>query len=103
MALYINTDQILAVENLKDENGNTVTGATVEATVYESDGTTEVSGMTFPVSLSDNGSGNYSAVLEDTMELTLGKIYVVKVDIEGGGADDQRWSREVAKRRGFGD
>ena len=103
MALYINTDMLLEVNDLKDQDGNAVTGATVEATVYERDGETEVEGMTFPVSLSDDGSGNYSVTLEDTLELTLGNVYLIKVDIAGGGADDQRWSREVAKRRGFSD
>lgn len=102
MAIYINSDNLLT-QTVKDQDGTAVTGATVEATVLESDATTEVGGMTFPVAFSDDGGGSYSATLEDTLELNLGKLYWIRVDISGGGAQDQRWQREQAERRGFND
>jgi hypothetical protein len=103
MTLFVGTDLLLQVSGLKDQDDNAVTGATVEATVLESDASTEVSGVTWPVTLSDDGGGDYSAVLEDTMELTEGRTYWVRVDITGGGADDQRWKQFRAERRGFSD
>ena len=103
MALFTNTDMLLKFDGLKDQDGNVITGADVRATVYQPDSKTEVSGMTWPITLSDDGNGNYSAVLEDSMELKLGSLHWIKLDISGGGADDQRWISEIAKRRGAND
>jgi hypothetical protein len=103
MTLYVGTDLLLQVSGLKDQDDNAVTGATVEATVFESDASTEVSGVTWPVTLSDDGGGDYSAVLEDTMALDNGRLYWIKVEITGSGADDTRWESFVAERRGFDD
>lgn len=97
----MNSDSLLEVKSLKDADGNLITGATVQATVYEDDRATEVGGQAWPLSLTDNGSGNYSAVLEDTMTLVLGRRYWIKVVIESGGADDTRWQRVVAALRPF--
>ena len=102
MSLYVGTDNLLT-NTVTDQDDNAVTGATVEATVLESDASTEVAGMTFPASFSDDGSGNYSVTLESTLDLTVGELYWIRIDISGGGADDQRWQREVAQRRGFND
>lgn len=103
MNLYINTDMVLRVGGLRDTNGEVVTGATIEATVLESDETTEVTGVNWPVVLNDDGSGNYSATLQDGMDITEGSDYWVRVDIEANGADDQRWKKIKAQKRGFGD
>ena len=100
MALFINSDTLLT-QTVRDQDDNAVTGATVEATVLESDAITEVSGMTFPVTFSDDSGGDYSALLEDTLELTPGQQYWIRIDISAGGAQDQRWKRERAQRRGF--
>lgn len=101
MALYINSDNLIEMKDLQDQDGNALTGATVNATVYESDATTEVSGQSWPITLTDDGGGDYSGVLEDTMELTLYSGYWVKLEIDAGGAQDERWKFEVAERRGF--
>jgi len=101
MNLFINTDMVLRVGGLRDSDRNIVTGATIEATVLESDETTPVGGVSWPVTLTDDGGGNYSATLQDGMELTEGDEYWIKVDIVGNGADDQRWKKFTAQKRGF--
>ena len=103
MSLYVGADMVLSVEGLADQDGNAVTGATVNATVLESDASTEVTGVTWPVTLGDDGGGDYSGVIDDAVEITVGELYWIRIDISGGGADDQRWQREVAQRRGFND
>lgn len=62
--LYLNNDHIIELDGLQDVNGDFVAGATVKATLYESDGVTEVGGVTWPLTLSYQGTrGNYAAEL----------------------------------------
>jgi len=103
MTLWVDADNLLEYNGLEDQDGNTVTDATVTATVFESDQTTEVGGQTWPATLNGDGNGNYSAILEDTMELVAGNRYWVDITAEGGGADDRRLKLETAKYRGFDD
>ena len=103
MSLFVGTDMVVEVEALADQDGNPVTGASVKATVLEADGETEVTGVTWPVTLGDEGGGDYSGVIDDAVNITVGKVYWVRVRIVGAGATDQRWQLEVAQRRGFND
>lgn len=80
-----NTVEIL-LEGLKDTSAGTyINDATVTATIYESDGTTEVTGETWPVTLDyvSGSNGNYlGAVSADSIIVacTKYKIKVLAVD-----------------------
>ncbi|HKJ74726.1 MAG TPA: hypothetical protein VKA19_11470 [Alphaproteobacteria bacterium] len=101
MTLWVGNDLILSVSSLTDQDQQAVTGATLRATVYESDETTEVSGVTWPLALSDDGAGDYSATIPDTADLVVGNDYFVVVTASKGTIQ-QRWTaHEVAQRRPF--
>lgn len=101
MALYVGNDMVITVAGLTDQAGAAVTSATVEATLFESDAATEVTGITWPVTLSHDGSGTYSGVMDKAAAVTLGAIYWLRVDAVAGSADARWWSQEVATRRLF--
>jgi hypothetical protein len=100
--LYIDNDMQLSFEGdnkLTNADGVSITSATVEVTVYESDGTTEVDGTTWPISFTNNGDGEYEAVLPSDIELVEDNIYVVKIVAEAGSADASWVSEVKAKYR----
>jgi hypothetical protein len=87
--LYNDSDNLIQVNNVTDQKlGTAITGAEVNVTVYDRDGT-EVSGPTWPVLLDEDGGGDYSGILPDTMVLLPPDFVDVEVDINGG-ADLQR-------------
>ena len=80
--LYKDNDQKLVIkgnDKLKDQKGDAIVGADVKATMYEYDGTTEVSGITWPLNLTDLGSGEYEASLPHTIGVEAGNHYFLKV------------------------
>lgn len=103
MKLYIGSDNMLEVNDLTDWAGAAITGATVEVTVYEADRSTPATGQSWPLTLSDDGGGDYSGVLQDTLVLVLSKKYWIKVDIDTGSAQDIRWEKVEAALRPFND
>ena len=102
MILYVGNDMILSFtgdDKLIDSEGDPITSATVTATLYEWDGKTEVGGETWPLTLNDDGNGEYSAVLQETLGVKAGSMYILVIEAEKSGANG-RWYREVhAKER----
>ena len=97
--VYTATDHRVRIPDLTDQDGTSVTGATVEMTLYESDGTTEVSGVTWPVTLSDDGGGEYSGVLPDTVNTQENTRYELRLVATSGSAK-RTWREPVVVRHG---
>lgn len=100
--LYIGNDMLLQLSGdgkLTDEDGTAVTGATVEATVYKADGETEVSGITWPLTLTEGDDGEYSATIQDDIEVTEGQNYVIKITATKGNADAKWFLNAIARKR----
>jgi len=74
--LFIGNTIEVRLSDLQDQDGDAITGATVEVTIKNQDGT-EVSGETWPVTLSDLGNGNYSGSLSSNIDLTVGTVYEI--------------------------
>lgn len=87
LTLYVDTDHALSVSGLQGSGGDYVNNATVQATVYESDGTTEVSGQSWPVTLDYQAGtdGNYSGVIDNAANLVDGAYYQVVVTATHNG------------------
>ena len=83
-----------------------VNAATVRATMYESDGVTEVSGASWPLTLDyvAASDGVYQGVLEDGRVLVEGERYWMELTIDAGGdlIDVRRWA-DIARYRGPSD
>lgn len=78
--LYVGNDHVVEVQGLRDADGKTIPSAAVEVTLYESDGATEVTGVTWPLVLTYEGSrGNYSGELSSSVGVTAGRRYTLKL------------------------
>lgn len=102
--IYIGNDMSLSFSGdgkLTDDNGDALPGAIIQATLYEGGTQTQVSGQSWPLTLTDDGDGEYSGVLENTVDLIHGKKYELKIEAVASGAEGS-WREIVeAKYRGF--
>lgn len=96
--LAINTDHVVTLQALTDQAGNAVTAATVEATLYQQDASTKVSGVTWPVSLSSTGSGNYSGNLSRSLSISLSQLLWLNVVAANGGVQGSFWQQCIVVR-----
>lgn len=81
--IYINSDMIATLKGLKDESGAAVTGAAVELTLLS--GGSEVTGATWPVSMSHTADGDYTAELSKDLDFTNGDRVTAKIVATAGG------------------
>jgi len=101
--LYVGNDMRLVLQGrgrLKDERGKPVPDATVEATLYEPDYTSEdeseVSGVTWPITLSEGGEeGEYSGIIPADADIQAGKRYYLKIEATTPGNAKGRWWKNV--------
>lgn len=101
MSWKIGSDQLLKVTGLIDPITSTyVNAATITATMYEADGTTEVAGQSWPLTLGyvSGSDGDYRGILDDSRVLVEGRIYWIDVTIDAGGdaIKLRRWSDVAA-------
>jgi len=102
--LWVDNDMLLTLQGkgrLEDASDNPITGATVEATLYESGGQTEVSGVVWPITLSAGSKdGEYSGTLPASAEVTAGSHYTLEITAEApGGARAKWWQTVQAEHR----
>lgn len=81
--IYINNDMVATLKGLKDEAGTAVTGAVVNITLL-SDGT-EISGETWPLTMTHTSGGDYEVELSDSLNLTSGQRITAKIVALSGG------------------
>src|SRR5690349_4295143 len=97
-------DNSVVIEGLLNpETNEPVNDATVEVTLYESDGETELDGVVWPLTLDFvlGSSGDYSgsfdaSVLTDVVDGTTGKIKITAVS---GALDATWWADYVFETR----
>lgn len=78
--LYVGNDHVVEVQGLRDADGQVIPSASVQATLYESDKTTEVSGVSWPLVLTYEGSrGNYRGELSSNVGIVEGRRYAMKL------------------------
>lgn len=78
--LYVDNDHHIRLFDLRDSDGTGITGATVQATLYESDGVTEVTGVVWPLSLAyDADERAYVGELPAALEVVSGRRYKLNV------------------------
>lgn len=82
--ISLDTDYLIKVNGVVDADGEAITNATVEVTLLESDGETEVAGETWPVTLTHQSAGNYQGELPYTVEVDPALEYNLKVIISAG-------------------
>jgi hypothetical protein len=96
-AIYLGNDHLITVTALRDSDGVLVTGGTVQATLLESDGATEVTGLAWPITLSEVGAGTYKTIMDKAVVLLRGSRYLLRV-VAAEGTVDARWDITVQAR-----
>ena len=94
--LYIGNSNVLQLGTTDDPvansiTGTTDTGATVTGTIYDMDDA-EVTGETWPVTLSHNSGGIYQAVLSDSLSLTEHTNYQIVINATGSAGENGKWT-----------
>lgn len=100
--IYIDSDNLLTLDALYDNAGASyVNDATVTVTLLDMAGS-EVSGETWPVSLSyvSGSDGKYRGTLTDTLSLSANKRYTAKVTADGGAGKKRTWYVAALATRG---
>ena len=85
--VLLGSDMIIEVANLKNSLTKTLlTGATVTAEVFASDGTTPIAGFTNPITLAEVSSkkGLYQGTLPDVAVVSLGDKLKIEVISDAG-------------------
>lgn len=78
--LYVNNDHVVEIQGLRDAAGKLISDATAEATLYEADGITEVTGVTWPLALTPTSrAGVYQGNLTASVGVENRKRYELKL------------------------
>ncbi|KKN07975.1 hypothetical protein LCGC14_1061370 [marine sediment metagenome] len=99
--LYINNDAFLALTNLADRDGNTISDATVTATLFGKS-RVEVGGQSWPLTFSiiSGVPGKYEALLDKAVILVAGTKYDLRITVVSGTSDGEFW-REILVEEQF--
>ena len=97
--IYIDNTMVATLRALTDESGDAVTAATVSVTLYESDESTEVGGVSWPVTLTHDADGTYQGDLSADVEVVAGRVYKAKVVATHNGRTYTGWQDAYAERR----
>ena len=104
--LWLNNDHSVLLEGdgkLTDSLGNPVEGAAVSITLLDVATDAEVSGVSWPITLTDLGGGVYKGQLPRDVDVMFGTPYTLVVTAIAGGAKGEWRSTVVAKYRDFSD
>ncbi len=84
--LFVAADNLITAEDIvNQQNGATITNATVSVTIHALDGTTAINGagpitMTWSVA-----NQRYEGVLPSTASLVEGRTYYIDISVSGSG------------------
>ena len=93
LVLYKSTSSRLGLTSLTDANGDAVTNATVEATIYDRNNQ-QIGGTSWPISLTHSSGGNYYATLDYDLDIRIGKRYQVEV-VATTGSLKKTWREDI--------
>lgn len=102
--IYIENDNYIQLDALQDSGTNEyVNDATVSITTILDALGVEVTGTTYPITMSyvSASSGRYIALLPSTLDLSNGGRYRAIIDVSGGGLVGQFVKNITARTRGL--
>lgn len=100
LTLLIGNSNVLELRTLVNSvTGAYDAGATVSVTLYEADGTTEVTGQSWPASLShvveSPETGKYRVTLDSTLAVSENRLYRAVINAVGTGSEVGKWQCDV--------
>ena len=98
--LYVGNSNVLQLGTTNSPLTNTITdtvdtGATVTSTITLAADGTEITGESWPVTLSHNSGGIYQYTLADDIALTEHYWYDVEISATGSGGEKGKWNARV--------
>jgi len=103
MTLYINNDNLLILDGLKDATPGVdayVNNATVSAELKDPDGSTVSGAGSIAMSYVTGSDGKYFGVIEDDVPLVEGASYTATIDVDAGSDKIAQFNPELrAKER----
>lgn len=95
MPVFLDSVHELVVSDLTDQDGNLVSDASVEATLYEQNEKTKLTGVTQPVSLSAVGNGKYVGTFDSgLLNIASGDLIKIKYKATKGSTTKTWWRSE---------
>jgi hypothetical protein len=95
LSLYVDNNNVLELRHLRNSVTDAFdTGATVTVTLKDASGT-DVTGHTFPLTMTHDKSGTYRVTLDDAIGITAGVTYTATVDVTGTGGLVAQWTIPV--------
>ena len=89
--IFIDCDSIVEVTGVADSDGNWLNAATVQVTLYIGDTPTEVSGVTWPITLSNVADGKFQGTIPDDAVLTPCMLCRAEFSIDAGAGLKRVW------------
>lgn len=93
--LYAGNNSIeVLLEGLKNaSSGSYINDATVTVTIYESDGTTEVTGVSWPVTMTyvTSSNGNYRGIVSADSNIVACTKYKIKISATDSNSNKGEW------------
>ena len=85
-AIYLGNDHVVEISNLTDEDGATITAATVEANLLDASDNI----IAGPITLAHQGSGTYQGTLDAAIQLIHHRRYILRISATAGTRNG-RW------------
>lgn len=98
--ILVESDSQVFFNSFVDDDDAFINDGTVVATLFESDGTTQVTGVSFPLTLSyvAASDGNYQGTMGRAVNVTKGVNYRMKYTATSGAFQRVRWNDVIARR-----
>lgn len=89
--LYVGNSNVIELQELTNSVTDVVDeAATVTVTLYDCSGT-EVTGQSWPATMTHATGGTYRVTLDDGIAITVNNKYIAKVDATGVGGQVGHW------------
>lgn len=95
LVIYCGNTTILELQELTNTlTDAAVTNATVTATIETAQGT-DVTGQTFPLTLSHVAAGTYRGTIENDLAIVAGRTYTATIDATVSGVGVGHWETKI--------
>ncbi len=94
---YLGNDHIVRLSNLSDQDGNAITGATVELVALVDASGADVGNVSLPITMPHVGAGTYEASLPNEASIDRGSKYLATVRAVSGDTQGE-WEEVLIGR-----
>lgn len=96
--IFVDTDHVLRLIGLVDQDEDLVESASVVAQLLDS-AFAPISAPLWPLTLGPDRGGNYSAAIPDDADVTIGVKYRLRIDVDNAGVKSAWFVPVIVERR----